>query len=299
MPSYANTDLEFVISNPSTVTASNVDLAVTLGSGLTRAGLQCTASNGGSCPADPDALTGASLISGGKVTYRMSVIVPAGASGQITSTASVTATGDTVTNNNSASVAITAYTADISIVGSTSATNLLSGATVPYSFTVTNSGPDAAKDLTLDSTLSTGQALASLTCTAAGGATCPATGASMSVPTMPSGGSLTFAVTAQLATDALVSVSGALQATLVGDGNFTNNRAVVTAQTRIPTSSNTPSFIKLQADTGDWVGAGYWEGRNYSYDRANAQFEVYEAQGYLHVNVFGDERWQSMFFFFF
>ena len=296
VPGAANTDLQFVITNPSTVPANNVVLNVTLGGGLTRAGLQCTAGPGGICPNDPASLTLASLNGGGSVTFRMSVAVPAGATGPISSSATVTADNDTVTSNNTAAVSITAYSSDVNIVGSTSATNLLSGATVPYSFTLTNSGPDAARSLTLQNTLTTGQTLVSMTCVAAGGATCPTTGATMNVPTMPNGSSLTFSMTAQLANDVVVSVSSQLSATLQGDGNITNNQATASAQARIPTSPGAPSFIVLQSDPGDWVGSGLGAGPKYSYSSATAEFEVYEAQGFLHVEVWGDERWHGAFY---
>ena len=49
---------------------------------------------------------------GGSLHFRMSVIPTAGASGTITSTATVAATNDQVTSNNSAQVDLTVYSAD-------------------------------------------------------------------------------------------------------------------------------------------------------------------------------------------
>ncbi len=297
VPSHANTDLEIVLTNPSTVPASNVAVSLTLGGGLTIGGVQCTANSNGLCPNDPTTLSVASLNGGGSLTFRVSVVVAAGASGQINSTASVTATNDTVTNNNSAAVSITAYSSDVNIVGSSSATNLLSGSTVPYSFTLTNSGPDSTHELTLENTLSTGQMLVSMTCAASGGATCPAiTGATMNVASMPNGGSLTFSLSAQVANDVVVSVNSQLSATLLGDGNITNNQATASAQTRIPTSSGTPSFIVLQSDAGEFVGSDFGPARKYSYSNASADFEVYVTNGLLQLTVWGDERWQGAFY---
>jgi uncharacterized repeat protein (TIGR01451 family) len=292
VPSYANTDLEFVLSNTSTVTATNVVLSVTLGNGLSRAGLSCTAT-GASCPTDPSSLSVGSLPAGGSVRFQMSVIVAGGSSGSLASSASVTSTNDRVSTNNNAEVSITAYSADINIAGSTAAADFVNGSVVPYSMTVSNTGPDAARNVQLEATLSSGQVMQTVDCAASGGATCPAgTGASMTVPLLPSGGSLTFTVTARLSMNVLVSISSTMRATVPGDSNFTNNAVTVSALTRIPTSPSSPTFVEVTSDTGDWIG----QGRNYSYTRTNTLFEVYTTGTQLTFKVFGDETWTAEFY---
>jgi uncharacterized repeat protein (TIGR01451 family) len=297
VPSSTNVDLDFVVANPGTSTANDVVLTVTLGAGLTRAGVECSASGGAACPSDPNALRVATLPAGGSVRFRMSVIPSAGASGAILSTATVTATNDQVASNNSAQVSITAYSADVSIMGSTDASDLFSGSSVPYALTVSNAGPDAARDVVLENTLSSGQTMTAMTCIASGGATCPAAPAErMTISSLPSGGSLTLSVTAQLAMDVVVSVSDTLHATVLGDGNIANNTATVSATTRIPTSPDSPSFVVLQSDVGDYIGDPLRRGANYSYTRADAVFEIDALDGTLTVRVTGDQRWLGSFY---
>ena len=297
VPSATNADLDFVVANPGTGAANDVVLTVTLGAGLRRAGVECSASGGAVCPSDPNALRVATLPAGGRVRFRMSVIPSAGASGAIVTTAAVTASNDQVASNNSAQVSITAYSADVSVTGSSDASELFSGRSVPYSLTVSNAGPDAAQDVVLENTLSSGQTMIAMTCSASGGATCPAApGEQMTIPSLPSGGSLTFAVTAQLAMDVVVSVSDTLRATLLGDGDIANNAATVSATTRIPTSQDSPSFVVLQSDVGDYIGDPLRRGANYSYTRANAVFEMNALDGMLTVTVTGDQRWRGIFY---
>jgi uncharacterized repeat protein (TIGR01451 family) len=293
VPSVTNTDLDFFVTNPSTSAANGVALTVALADGLTRAGVECTATGGATCPSDRSTMSVATLPGGATLHFRMSVIVAAGMSGTLSSTGTVVASNDNVSNNNSASVAITAYSADLNVIGATDATEFFSGNSVPYSLTVSNAGPDAALDVELQNALSSGQTLIALTCEASGGAICPtATGPVMTIPILPSGGSLTFAVTAQLSMDVIVSVSTTFRATSRGDASLSNNTATVSAKTRIPTSTNSPSFVMLQSDTGDYVGGG----RNYSYTRENAVIELYKQDERLVVKVTGDEKWSGDFY---
>lgn len=166
VPSATNTDLDFLVANPGTSTANDVALTVTLGDGLTKGGLECSALGGATCPDDHQAMSVTTLPAGGSLRFRMSVIAAAGSSGTITSTATVTAANDQVTSNNSAQVGITAYSADVRVIGSTSASEFSSGSSVPYSLTVLNAGPDAARDVVLDNLLSSGQTLTAMTCIA-------------------------------------------------------------------------------------------------------------------------------------
>jgi uncharacterized repeat protein (TIGR01451 family) len=294
VPSVANTDLDFVVANPGTVTANNVALTVTLGAGLTKAGVQCVATNA-SCPSDPNtSMQVDGLPPGGSLHFKMSVIPEAGASGTITSTAAVSATNDEVTSNNSAQVGLSVYSAEVSVIGSTSESELFSGSTVTYSLTLSNAGPDAARNVQLENTLSSGQSMTAMTCTASGGATCPTTGATMTIPTLPGGGSLTFSVTALLSMQTVISVSDTLRIiTSPGDAIFGNNTATASVATRIPTSTDSPSFMELRSDEGDYVGAG----GSYSYTNENAVFEVFEANpGLLSFKLMGDEDWSGFFY---
>lgn len=83
-----------------------------------------------------------------------------------------------------------------------------------------------------------------------------------------------------------------LRATVRGDSNIANNASTVSAMTRIPTSPDMPSFMRIQSDSGDYVGSG----GNYSYSNANAVFEVTATGGELTLVVNGSQRWRGSFF---
>ena len=296
VPSRTNTVLDFVVVNPATTAASNVVLTVTLGSGLSQAGVGCSASGGATCPTDPRTMSVSTLPSGGSLKFTVSAIVQTDATGVITSSGSVTASNDQVTSNNGAQVSITAYSADVRVLGSVSASDLRSGSSATYSYTVENAGPDAARNLVLTQAVSGAQTVTAITCTASNGAICPATtGDEMVVPTLPSAGTLKFTVTTQLAMDAVTSVSGRLKATLLGDGNIANNQAAVSAKTRIPVSRDTPSFVELQSDKGDYVGTFLRSGGNYSYTHQNAVFDMRVSPRMITFDVHGDEFWSGLF----
>jgi uncharacterized repeat protein (TIGR01451 family) len=79
------------------------------------------------------------------------------------------------------------------------------GTTVPYTFTVSNSGPLTASDAPVSLPVPTGVTGLEWTCTASGGATCPAasgTGALSTNVTLPPGGSITYALNAAVSPSA-------------------------------------------------------------------------------------------------
>ncbi|MBP6749344.1 MAG: DUF11 domain-containing protein, partial [Xanthomonadaceae bacterium] len=85
------------------------------------------------------------------------------------------------------------------------ADTVISGATTSYSITVSNLGPDAANGAVLTDPAPTGLTCTTASCTAAGGAACPAVtgaalvaalqGAGAAIPTLPNGGSVTVVLT--------------------------------------------------------------------------------------------------------
>ncbi|MFL5386360.1 MAG: hypothetical protein ACJ8GN_27900 [Longimicrobiaceae bacterium] len=52
-----------------------------------------------------------------------------------------------------------------------------------------------------------------------------------------------------------------------------------------------PSFVKLQSDPGDYIGAG----RSYEYTKSNAVISVIPAGKAIQVSIDGDEQWSAMF----
>ena len=297
VPSNSITYIDFVVANPGTSTASNVALAVTLGSGLTESGLHCSASGGAACPADEQSTTVALLPAGGTLKYTVAVIVVAGATGMVTCSGLVTASNDDVTSNNSAQFSVAAYSADVRVLGSVTAGDFKADSTITYFYTVENAGPDTARNVTLNQTASSSQAITSITCVASNGAMCPDTSnVNMSVPTLPSAGTLKFVVTTRLKTDVLVSASASLKATLSGDAVGTNNRATVSAKTRIPTSPGSPTFVELQSDVGDSVGTAFATGGDFSFTGQNSVVQVSATQGQLAIDIKGDKHWSGLFY---
>ena len=82
------------------------------------------------------------------------------------------------------------------------ADTVVSGSAVPYTITVVNNGPDGANGTVVTDPAPTNLSCATATCSAAGGATCPAQtgaalvtalqGAGATIPTLPNGGTVTF-----------------------------------------------------------------------------------------------------------
>jgi len=296
VPAYTTSSVDFIVANPSSTTANNVVLSVTLGNGLLLAGVQCTASPGATCPDDPRTMTVTSLPAGGRLTYKVSLGLPAGTSGLITTSGSVTASNDQVTTNNSAQASLTAYSADLRALGTVSADKLRAGDSAEYSFTVENAGPDAARNVTLQQTVNSAQTVTNITCVASNGATCPATlGAEMTLPELPGAGTLRFSVSTVLTKDAIASISGSMKVSALGDGYFDNNLGPASARTQIATSPDTPTFVELQSDVGDFVGTIDRSGDNFSYSQSNSVIEVQATGKLLVVRIDGDENWEGSF----
>ncbi|HEX9939103.1 MAG TPA: hypothetical protein VGB15_18315 [Longimicrobium sp.] len=58
-----------------------------------------------------------------------------------------------------------------------------------------------------------------------------------------------------------------------------------------PEPTSNPSYVKLQSDPGDYIGAG----RSYEYTQANSVIKVMTQGGLIAVNVDGDELWNAGF----
>jgi len=175
---------------------------------------------------------------------------------------------------------------DIAVTAVDVATPIVGGGTTAYVLMATNDGPDAATGVAIAITADPLQTLGTIRCAAAGGATCPANlSASMSVPSLPSGGSLTFTVPATTASAALGTLGAALTVTATNDTAAANNSARSTVKVVAP------NLITLKSDAGDYIG----QGRTYSYTRANATLTVSATGRRLGVNVAGDQDWYATF----
>ncbi len=292
LASNSNAEFVYTVSNPSSTAAQNVALKVTLPASVLQGTFHCAPSGGAQCPADSQTTSVPSLPAGGSLKFTLTVLFAQNMSGSAAISATLAASNDTDLSDNAATSSFTLFTADVAVAGSTNASEYMSGDNVPYSFTVSNAGPDTAHDIVLDHVMSTGQTQASFTCTATGGATCPTTGATMNVPSLATGATLVFTLTTRLDTTALVSASDTFTATAKGDPSAANNRATASARTREPTSPGMSSFVHLKSDAGDYIGAG----KSYSYDQQNSAFIISNFGGdQTHFQISGDEDWDMYF----
>jgi len=282
---------DVTVQNTSSSAVPDVVVQLTLGTGLTRNGVACTAANGATCPTDPSAMTIASLPAGGSVHFVVLATVAAGSRGELSASASVSANGAPAASADQVAMTLQAFSADVQVTAQAPTTTLTSGGTATYTMTVSNAGPDASSNLTLQDNLDASQTLGKVSCAASGGATCPATlGGAMTVTTLPAGGTLVFTVPATIAANALGRVANTMYATPSGDPVVGNNVATATASTAIA-ANGTASFVTLQSDAGDYIGAG----QSYAYSNANAQLTVTATGGHLQVGIAGNDDWSADF----
>lgn len=276
-------------SNPATITAgSNVTYSLTVSNagpsvatGATisdplPAGLRfvsspsgCTATNGGAnvtCPAG-------TLAVGASTTLTFIASSPAGATGDITNTATVSATtGDPNTANNVAAVlSSTSQSADLSLTKTSAPAVPQSGGIITYTLTATNNGPSAATAVSVRDDLPAGISFASGS--TAGGATCTAVGAVVTCPvgTLAAGASASITIVGNIA----ASTRGA-----------STNTAVISSTTLDPNTGNNTATdntnIRAVADlqvTLDPVAPSYAAGTEASYTLTVSNLGPGDAQG--------------------
>jgi hypothetical protein len=59
----------------------------------------------------------------------------------------------------------------------------------------------------------------------------------------------------------------------------------------VPQTQPKPSFVKLQSDAGDYIGAG----QSYEYTKSNAVISVTSAGSAIQVEIDGDQQWSAFF----
>ena len=208
-----------VVSNAGTSDAIGASVTDTFPAAITSAAWTCVATGGGSCTA-----SGAGNVSdtvnvpvGATLTYTVLAGIASGATGTLTNTATVAApAGATDTNpgNNSATDTDTvtgggAPMADLAITKTDGVVSVNAGGTTSYTIVVSNTGPSSADGAVFTDPAATNLNMTSVSCgSASGGAACPAApnttvalmqGAGIVIPTLPSGGSVTFTVNATVA----------------------------------------------------------------------------------------------------
>ena len=275
-----------VVANPSAEAASNVHATLAVGPGLLAGGVTtCSASGGATCPANPATLAVASLPAQGSLRFQVAALIAPGSRGSIVSTVSVGADNELPGANNTADVTLQTYSADVSVSGRAAVSRVASGGSATYTMTVSNAGPDAAVDVMLQNVVDAAQTLGTITCAASGGAACPAPGATMTVPMLPSGGVLVFTVATTVSGMAMGPIGNTLHASQAGDPVTANN--VATAST----FAGALTTVNVQSDFGDYIG----QGRSYAYSLTDAQITFEPTENRLRMVIAGDERWDVTF----
>ena len=192
-----------VVSDPVPTGISAATMSWTCAS--TSGGAACGASSGTGALND----TGLDLPPGAVATYLVTMTVPAGFTGDLTNTVTITppiTINDSNAANNTATDVDQAASADLSITKTDGVTQYAPGDTLTYTIVASNAGPGSADNAVFTDPAVSGLTAGSVTCgSAAGGAACPVVanttvalmqGTGIVVPTLPAGGSVTFTVTA-------------------------------------------------------------------------------------------------------
>src|SRR5438552_594170 len=244
------TTYTIVVSNTGPSDAIGATVTDTFSAAFTSASWSCVAAGGGTCTA-----SGTGNISdtlnvpvGATLTYTVVASISPSATGTLTNTATVTApAGATDTNpgNNSATdsdpLTAVAPVADLAITKTDGVTSVNAGGATIYTVVVSNAGPSSANGAVFTDPAVANLNATGVTCgSASGGAACPTVpnttvalmqGAGIVIPTLPSGGSVTFTVNATVASGATGTIANTANIAApagVTDPNPGNNSATDT-----------------------------------------------------------------------
>ena len=194
-----------VVTNAGPSAAPNAVVSDTMPAALVTPTWTCTDGIGGTCDTasgSGDIAATVDLLPGGTVTFTVDATIAGSATGTLTNVADVAAPAG-VTDPNSADNSATdtttiTTTAALSISKTDGLTSVSAGGSVTYSIVVTNAGPSAVVNATIDDTMPPQLVGATWTCAAAAGSNCDSAGGSGDISAtvdLASGGSATFSVT--------------------------------------------------------------------------------------------------------
>lgn len=209
------------VSNAGPQAANGAALSVTFSGNLSGVTWSCTASGGAACgtaSGTGNISASVNLTSGGSLIYTVNATVQAAATGSISSVASISApTGitDPASGNNSAvdttPINASGTNADLEVFSISDGMSIVSQSqALTYTVVVKNNGPVTASAATISDNAPSRLTAGSWSCTPSGGATCGAasgTGFLNTTGTLPSGGRLTYTVTATVGASATGSIT--------------------------------------------------------------------------------------------
>ena len=178
---------------------------------LTNVSWTCSGTGGATCSAigNGNINDSVSIPAGQSAIYTINATALSSATGNLINSATATlsaGTDPTPATNSSTDTDTPNYSADLEITKTDGITNIGVGSTTVYTVVVTNHGPSDANNTVFTDPAVTGLTVSNVTCgSASGGAACPTVGnttvtlmqaAGIVIPTLPSGGSVTFTVSA-------------------------------------------------------------------------------------------------------
>ena len=227
-----------VVGNAGPSAVSGAAVTDVLPGALNGATWTCSATLGGSCGAASgtgDIATTVDLQAGATVTFTLSAVVDAAATGNVTNTAAVAAPVGVIdpdpSDNSSADTDTLTPAVDLSITKTDGVASVVPGTPTSYTITVTNSGPSSAVGARITDLLPAEIIAATWSCSAAGGASCGTPNGSGDVSllaTVPVGGSVTITVAADIdpsATGFVVNTATVVEPAGVVDTNPANGTA--------------------------------------------------------------------------
>lgn len=211
----------------------------------------CQASGGATCPADVGpSMYLATLPVNGTLTFTVAGPVGEQVDGVISSTLRASASGDPDRSNDFATISGTGYSLQSNVVvsGSGPVDPVPGGGVATFTMVVANGGPQATGDVLIENRPGASSSLASLACSASGGATCPPSlNPIMLASAMPAGSALTFTVGLNVAKGYNGPINNTMSATVQKDPDKTNN---------IYTASGTADSANLSGSNVVVTGTG-------------------------------------------
>ena len=229
-----------------TITATNLGpsnapgatVSDTLPAAITSDTWTCASASGGTCTASGSGNISdtVNLPVGGSVVYTVTAHISMSATGSLSNTATVTSPAGvpdpTPANNSATDTDTITQSADLSITKNDGVTSATPGGSVTYTIVASNAGPSNATGATVTDTFPA-SITATWTCVGAGGGTCTASGSGNINATvnLPSGGSVTYTVIANISATATGSLTNTATVTApagVTDPTPGNNSATDT-----------------------------------------------------------------------
>jgi uncharacterized repeat protein (TIGR01451 family) len=237
------TTYTIVASNAGPSGAPGATVADTLPAAITAASWTCVGAGGGTCTASGSGNINdnVNLPAGGSVTYTLTALVDAGATGTLSNTATVVPPGgvtDPVPGNNSATDTDTlAPEANLSASKTDGQTTTQAGAPISYTIVVVSPGPSHVTGATVTDAVPALITGATWTCVGSNGGTCTASGSGDINDTvnLPSGsaviytltGTVSVAATGTLSNTATVTAPPGVLDAFPGDNSSTDTDTIV------------------------------------------------------------------------